>query len=104
MKKFCVVVLACLFPIILLSQTENWVYRYNGPANSYSDEANAIVYGADGNIYAAGFSDNTNFDKDFFVVSLTSAGDTNWVYTYDAAAHQDDIAYSLCMVMIITST
>ncbi|KPJ74036.1 hypothetical protein AMJ52_02240 [candidate division TA06 bacterium DG_78] len=95
MKSLNIVAFMCLLPLIICAQTENWVYRYNGPANGYTDGANAIIYGADGNIYAAGRSYGTTFNDDFFVVSLTAAGDTNWTYRYNGSADQNDEAYAI---------
>ncbi len=88
--------ISCL-PIFLLGQSA-WVYRYNGPANN-ADAALSIAYGADGNIYAAGSSGGNGTGSDFTVISLTPAGDTNWVYRYNGPQNIDDgaraIAYGL---------
>lgn len=88
--------LYCLlaFPIAVLGQNENWVFRYNGPAHS-DDRANSIVYGTDGNIYAAGYSTGTGTNKDFTVISLNFSGDTNWVYRYNGTANSHDVATSI---------
>lgn len=48
---------------------ERWVYRYNGPANR-EDELWPIIFGEDGNIYAAGVSDGGETSEDIAVVSL----------------------------------
>ena len=53
---------------LTIAGDENWIYRYNGPANDV-DVANSIVYGSDGNIYAAGYS-NGSGNYDFTVISL----------------------------------
>jgi len=75
------------------SQTERWVYRYNGPGNRW-DDAQSVVYGADGNVYAAGVSwDSSTYD--FTVISLTPEGAERWVYCYDGPAGNDDIARAL---------
>ncbi len=74
--------------------TENWVYTYNGPGNE-EDFAYSIVYGSDGNIYAAGRSVGMGTSNDFMVISLTTAGDTNWTYRYNGSANHWDIAKSI---------
>ena len=74
------IVIGVLLPLVLIAQTENWIYTYNGPGN-YADEARSIVYGLDGNIYAAGRSTESTYIY-FIVTSLTTAGDTNWIYKY----------------------
>src|SRR4030042_5110229 len=79
-------------PFVLLAWGPNWVYRYNGPGDS-TDCAYSVVFGGDGNIYAAGYSNSVN--DDFTVISLTTAGDTNWVYRYDGPGSSFDRAYSL---------
>jgi len=61
----------------------NWIYRRNGKAND-RDYANEIVYGSDGNIYAAGTICDEIRGPDFAVVSLSADGTENWVYTYSA--------------------
>jgi uncharacterized lipoprotein YehR (DUF1307 family) len=88
------IVMAVFLPLVLTAQTENWVFTYNGSANSW-DYANSIVYGADGNIYAAGSSPGSGTYEDFTVVSLTAAGDTNWVYRYNGPDNGGDYANSI---------
>ena len=89
-----IVLFLILLPIALFAQTENWIYRYNGSGNS-RDYANSIVYGPDGKIYAAGYSTGSSTSRDFFVISLTGAGDTNWTYRYNGPGGGLDIAYSI---------
>jgi hypothetical protein len=68
--------------------SERWRYLYAGPPGSSGDaedEIRSIVYGADGNIYAAGVSDSTDWTNPtdaFTVISLTPAGSERWVYRY----------------------
>ncbi len=70
----------------------NWTYRYDGSGASW-DEAWAVAYGLDGNVYAAGFSTDIANLQDFFVMSLDpSSGDTNWTYQYDGTGHSNDAA------------
>jgi hypothetical protein len=90
----CCCLLLCVYCILSYAQGENWVYRYDGPA-SLGDGASAIVYGADGNIYAAGSSTGIGTEEDFTVLSLTTAGDTNWVYRYNGSSNGYDGAGSL---------
>jgi uncharacterized delta-60 repeat protein len=70
-----------------------WVYEYPG-ALSY-DEAFAVAYGADGNIYAAGMIWGSA-EWDFTVISLNAqTGSPRWVYQYDGPLHGMDRAYAL---------
>jgi hypothetical protein len=68
-KSIYKVIIIGLLPIALLAPVENWIYRYDGPASG-SDRAESIAYGADGNIYAAGSSEGSGSESDFFVASL----------------------------------
>ena len=69
----------------------NWTYRYDGAVH-YSDAAYSIAYGLDGNIYAAGKSAGGSGGSDVFVVSLSTAGDTNWTYMHSGSGVSDDVA------------
>ena len=88
-NKVWKVIIVVFLPVVLLAQTENWVYRYNGPGNN-DDWANCIVYGTDGNLYAAGCS---YIGGGFTVISLTTDGDTNWVYRCDEGLEAYSIVY-----------
>ncbi|MBE0433995.1 T9SS type A sorting domain-containing protein, partial [candidate division WOR-3 bacterium] len=73
----------------------NWVFRYNGPGNG-ADAANSLVYGADGNIYAAGYCTGSGTGRDFIVIGLNkNTGDTNWVYQYNGPGNLGDGASSV---------
>ena len=95
-KQSCwiVVILILVLFSIGTSQTERWVYRYNGPGYG-GDIANSLVYGADGNIYAAGLGWGGGTAHDFTVISLTSTGTERWVYRYNGPGNSYDEAYSL---------
>lgn len=72
---------------------ERWVYQYNGTGNG-DDIANSIAVGLDGNVYAAGVSYGTGTGDDFVIVSVDTAGNERWVYTYDWTGGGDG-AYAL---------
>ncbi len=74
--------------------SRRWVYSYNGPGNGY-DCANALAYGADGNIYVAGMSQDSSNSGDFVVLGLTSSGTERWVYRRTAQVNAFDEAYSI---------
>jgi hypothetical protein len=59
------------FAIICLTDSgdEQWVYAYDRCGEA--DLANSILYGADGNIYAAGLTTDSITGGDFTVISLT---------------------------------
>ncbi|MCK4672361.1 hypothetical protein KAT67_00110 [candidate division WOR-3 bacterium] len=84
------------FTVVSLSPsgTERWVYTYNGPGNNW-DRALSLMYGTDGNIYAAGRSMGINTWFDFIVIKLDTMGAEQWVYRYDRSENGSDEAYSI---------
>jgi len=100
MKRRIGLMVLCVGFLALSSRTllaqERWVYRYDGPGNNW-DEANSIVMGSDGNLYAAGRSVGSGTSDDFTVVSLTDSGVERWVYRYDAPTNGGDEANSIVM-------
>lgn len=60
---------------------ERWIYKYNAWEN-YEDKAYALIYGSDGNIYAAGYSSSSEVFPRLTVISLTPSGNEHWVYRY----------------------
>ena len=85
------------FIIISLSSsgTERWVYRYNGSASQSDDHGHSIVYGEDGNVYAAGYSKESGSGYDFTVISLNSSGSERWVYHHNVPVDSGGAAYSI---------
>jgi len=66
------------------SGTQRWVINRDGGANAYSEYAKSILYGSDGNIYAAGAIYNPTTWMNFAVISLNRTGSMNWNYTYNS--------------------
>jgi hypothetical protein len=89
--------MAWYFTVISLTDEgdENWVFRYPCGFVDNLRPSNAIVYGLDNNIYAAGKCSLPDRSEDFFVVSLSTAGDTNWTYQLNGSAGDDDRARAL---------
>jgi hypothetical protein len=79
------------FTVISLTPSggERWVYRYNNPRSS-NDWAGSVVADTDGNIYAAGLSNDMG--KHFTVISLTASGSERWVYRYPADCWANSVA------------
>jgi uncharacterized delta-60 repeat protein len=82
------------FTVISLTDEgdENWVFRYPSEIIYIFRPEDIIVYGLDNNIYAAGKCMLPGESGDFFVVSLSTAGDTNWTYRRDGKANDEDFA------------
>ena len=73
---------------------EKWQYHYNGPGNG-DDDAYAIAYGFDNNLYACGKIIASNLNSDLTVISLTPDGEERWVYRYNGSADSEDVGYAL---------
>jgi hypothetical protein len=71
-----------------------WVYEYQGSA-ILRDEAYAITYGADYNVYTAGYTTNNVTSRDFTILSLTDDGDFNWIYLYNGTGNDNDEALDI---------
>uniref|UniRef100_A0A7C4CAF3 T9SS type A sorting domain-containing protein n=1 Tax=candidate division WOR-3 bacterium TaxID=2052148 RepID=A0A7C4CAF3_UNCW3 len=61
---------------------ERWRYEWSDPS-VWDVEAQRIVWGGDGNVYACGSVEGEGTFKDVFVVSLTPAGAERWTFVYD---------------------
>ncbi len=86
------------YDIVVISITntgnERWVYRCSGPVNDW-DEAFSLVYGADNNIYVAGYTWPSTGVTDFTVISLTNTGSERWIYLYNGPANSEDEAWDV---------
>jgi uncharacterized delta-60 repeat protein len=94
MRKIVFATIYFIIPMVLSARSENWIYRYDGPAHT-DDVATDIIYGADDNIYIAGYSHSTNTLEDLIVISLSTAGDTNWLYRYNGPGDSLDRANAI---------
>ena len=73
---------------------EKWVYYYNGQGNG-DDDAYAIAYGLDNNLYVCGKSIENNLNSDLTVISLTNNGEERWIYHHNGSANSEDVGYSV---------
>jgi len=67
---------------------EEWVQRYNGPANE-NDEASAIAVDGSGNAYVTGYSTNNGGDREYTTLKYSTGGVQQWVMRYGLASHSD---------------
>jgi len=75
---------------------EQWVARYNGPANS-RDEAEALAIDAAGNVYVTGASDGVGTFSDYTTVKYNSAGVEQWAVRYNGSGNSYDDVTDLAL-------
>jgi Beta-propeller repeat len=68
---------------------EQWVARYNGPANDY-DYPTGIAVDKSGNVYVTGVSTGFRGDWDCTTIKYDSGGQQEWVVRYNGPANGDD--------------
>ncbi len=80
---FTLLLIAFAFtPVQSQGVTEEWVRRYNGPANG-SDQARALAIDNDGNIYVTGRSNASVTGNDFLTIRYNPDGTEAWVSRVD---------------------
>ncbi len=75
---------------------QQWVARYNGPANGL-DSAAAIALDSLGNVYVAGESAGQGTRNDYATVKYNSTGEEQWVVRYNGPANRDDQANAIAV-------
>jgi len=78
------------------SGVEQWVARYNGPANAW-DDAYAIALDNSGNIYVTGGSGGSGTFSDYATVKYDSSGVEQWVARYNGPGNSGDYAYAIAL-------
>lgn len=73
---------------------EQWVARYNGPANK-ADEVNGIALDYSGNVIVTGGSKPENGLIDCITIKYSSGGNEIWVARYNGPGNRGDVAYDL---------
>ena len=104
MKKFYPLIIIICFALLLLrfisfgqeDGEEDWIARYNGPANSI-DIPCAIVVSSSGNVYVTGCSKGKNTDIDYATVAYNSSGKRLWVARYNGSADSKDRACAIAV-------
>ena len=76
------------------SGQEQWVGRYDGPANGI-DFATAIAVDGSGDTYVTGSSEGSGTSDDYATIKYDSAGQEQWVARYDGPANNLDVAYAI---------
>lgn len=73
---------------------QQWVARYDGPANS-DDKVTSIAVSVLGNIYITGRSAGGVTSTDYATVKFNSEGVLQWVTRYNGPGNASDFAYSI---------
>ena len=66
-----------------------WGRTYNSPGNG-NDYGYEVAVDADGNVYAAGLSEQSPGNYDFILIKYDSDGNEKWVRTYDSPGGSDE--------------
>ena len=75
---------------------QQWIARYNGPANS-SDIAYALTLDNAGNVYVTGSDQKVIYNSDFLTVKYNSSGVQQWTARYNGPANDNDESYALAV-------
>jgi hypothetical protein len=78
------------------SGVEQWVSRYNGPADS-TDKARRIAVDGSGNVYVTGSSLGSGTDYDCATIKYNSSGVEQWVQRYSEAGSWSDSANAIAL-------
>ena len=98
-KKLIILVILLLVSIPVFAQEIDtaWVRRYNGPADTTEDVAQAIAVDASGNVYVTGYSWGNGSNYDYATIRYSAAGDTVWVRRYNGPQNNWDQAHALAL-------
>ncbi len=101
MKSLRWVCIGMVLVVFLISPTsaqvnEQWVARYDGPAND-SDSALALAVDSAGNVYVTGGSDGDGTGSDYTTVKYDTDGNELWVTRYNGPVNHIDWAWALAV-------
>ena len=76
------------------SGAQQWLQRYNGPANSF-DDADDILTDSKGNIYVMGASTGIGSSLDYLVMKYDPSGSVIWEQRYNGTGNDFDFPASI---------
>jgi hypothetical protein len=75
---------------------QQWVARYNGPANDV-DIAYSVIVDGSGNVYTTGASIGSGTSGDYATIKYNSSGIQQWAVRYNGPGNGNDEAY--CIIL-----
>lgn len=95
-KAFLTLILFLAASSVLAQPVEEWVARYNGPADG-EDWANALFLDASGNVYVTGKSLGSDSGHDYLTIKYDSEGGELWTARYNGPGNNNDVAQALAV-------
>jgi uncharacterized delta-60 repeat protein len=92
---FCLILTICT-SVFGVEANEEWVERYNGPANG-TDQAYALAVDNSGNVYVTGHSGGSGTFADYATVKYNPDGNQLWVARYNGPGNSGDNARALAL-------
>jgi len=96
MKYLITMILLALASGVLAQPVEEWVARYNGPADG-GDGAYALAVDAEGNVYVTGGSEDIGSDADYLTIKYDANGNELWAARYNGLGIRWDRAQALAL-------
>lgn len=75
---------------------QQWLRSYKAQGKN-SDRISCLLTNQAGEVFAGGYAGNHHGAPDIFVIKKGPAGDTLWVYYYDAGSKNEDYLQDMCL-------
>ncbi|MEO8514597.1 MAG: SBBP repeat-containing protein [Ignavibacteria bacterium] len=95
MKKTLIIILFLCFTTAYSQWSSSYSGSGSGDVNLQNVKGMANTIDAAGNVYAAGYVENTATGCDILLIKYKPAGDTAWTRTYNGTANSTDKAFGI---------